>query len=116
MFSLTWHNLRELCQHQVNSQCGDDQAEQSTAEREKHAFRQQLPHYAHPARSQGRTNGKLARPCCRARQQQVRDIRAGDQQNNPYRSQQQQEVEPTSPTIDCLSGSILVPRLRFASG
>ena len=61
-------------------------------EREDQALGQQLPHQPPAARAERRADGHLALARRRPRQQQVRDVRARDQQQQPDRAEQHPEV------------------------
>ena len=55
---------------------------------EQHAFGQQLPHQPLPAGAERGADRDFLLPPGGARQQQVRDVRAGDQQHQRHRAEQ----------------------------
>ena len=61
---------------------------------EHHAFGQQLAQYAPAAGADGGADGELALAHGRARQQQVRHVGAGDEQNETNRAFEHQQFEP----------------------
>ncbi len=69
----------------------DQQAERAAGRREQHALGQELPHQARAAGAQRAANGNLPLPDRRAREQQVRDVGAGDQQHEADRGEQRQQ-------------------------
>ena len=94
---------------------GDAEADDAAGGGEQQALDQQLPHDA-PARGAHRVaHGDLARPCRRARQQQVGDVGARDQQHEADRAHQRQEhdadragVEAFVERLDDADGELLV--------
>ena len=62
--------------------------------RQQHAFGQQLPDEAPAARADGQPHRELAPPRRGPRQQQVRDVRAGDQQHGADDAAEQQRDRP----------------------
>ena len=62
----------------------EQHAGHAAKEKQQKRFRQKLPRQPAPRRAKRSANRKLLRAACRAGQHQVRHIRAGDQQNQPY--------------------------------
>ena len=73
---------------------GQEEPEAPAEEREQDAFRQELTHHAGAARADGRADGKLALPGGGAREQQVRDVRAGEEQHEGDRGKEGPERRP----------------------
>ena len=69
------------CQQRVRSEIGDSEAEQAAHSREKNAFGKKLPHNAATLRAQCCADAKLRAAAHAAHQQQIGDIRAGDEKN-----------------------------------
>ena len=71
---------------------GEHEAEAASDEREQQVLGQELPHQAPaPAGAGGGAQGELLLPRGARGQQQVRDVRAGDQQHEADRAQQERE-------------------------
>ena len=64
-----------------NAQIADAQTDDAADEREENALDEQLPDDAPPGGAEREANGNFARPMRRARQQQIGDVRAGDEQH-----------------------------------
>ena len=64
---------------------GEEQADAAADEAEHHALDQQLTDDAPARGAEGDADGDLARPMRRAREQQVGDVRAGDEQHEARR-------------------------------
>ena len=70
---------------------GQQESEDRSEERQQHALGQQKAHQPSPARPERRADRQLPVTCGRARQQQVRNVRARDQENEsdrPHREPQ----------------------------
>src|SRR5438105_4582187 len=70
---------------------GDNKGQCAASKCQQKTFGQQLPHYARLRSAKRAAAGKLAPTRSRARQQQVGNIRAGDQQDESYSSKQYQQ-------------------------
>ena len=68
---------------QLASPVRDQQPEGAADEREQHAFGQQLAHQPHPRGADRETHGNLLLPRRGTRQQQVGDVGADEQQDQP---------------------------------
>ena len=93
----------------------DAEADDAAGGGEQQALDQQLPHDAPARRAHRVAHRDLARPCRRARQQQVGDVGAGDQQDEADRAHQGQEhdadragVEAFVERLDDADGELLV--------
>ena len=73
---------------------GDGDAEHGPHDREQHALSEKLPNQAAAARADRRADGDLPLPHRRARQQQARDVGAGDDQQKRRRAEQREERRP----------------------
>jgi hypothetical protein len=73
---------------------GDGQAAGRPREREQAALGEQLSCDPRPCGAKRQTNGELPLPCRRARQLQVRDVDAGDEQHEEHRADEQQGRGP----------------------
>ncbi len=73
------------------AQRGEREADGAAGEREQDAFGEQLPQDAGAARAERRADRHLLLARHRARQQQVRHVRAGDEQDEPDRAGQHQQ-------------------------
>ena len=73
---------------------GEQKSDGSARTGEKRALREKLADHAPLARPQRRANGELARPADGAREQEVRDVRARDQQQKTDRGEQHQQEGP----------------------
>ena len=94
---------------------GDAEADDAAGGGEQQALDQQLPHDAPARRAHRVAHRDLARPCRRARQQQVRHVGARDQQHEADRAHQGQEhdadragVEAFVERLDDADGELLV--------
>jgi hypothetical protein len=69
---------------QIRANASDDDAQRSAGERQQQTFDQELPHQTARARAESGARDDL--PCSRAhpRQQQVRHVRAGSGEDEPY--------------------------------
>ena len=65
---------------------------------QQHAFGEQLTQHAAAARAQGDAHRDLFLPCDGAGQQQIGNVHAHDQQNQPDRSREYQQGRPDIPT------------------
>jgi hypothetical protein len=72
--------LRERL-HPAEAPVREEQPDRATREAENHAFDQQLPHDPPAARPERRPDGQLLPAAQAARQQQVRDVRARDEEH-----------------------------------
>ena len=63
----------------------EDQAEESAAEREQDAFGEKLAHHAPPAGTQRCSRGNFFATSIGTREDQIRHVRAGNQQDEPYK-------------------------------
>ena len=70
------------------------QADDAAQAREQQALDQELPDDLEPRRAEGEAHGDLRLPRRGARQQHVRDVGAGDQQDEADRDEQHREAEP----------------------
>ena len=77
----------------------DQQARGAADQAEQQAFGQHLPQQPTPPGAERRPNRQLALPRGGARQQQVRDVGAGDQQDEAHRAEQD-EQRPLDVTDD----------------
>ena len=68
-----------------------EQPERPAHRAEDHAFREQLSYQPQSAGAKRPTHGHLRLACGRARQQQIRHVRAGDQQHEPDGAEQHQD-------------------------
>ena len=75
-------------QNQPHPAVSEQQTERAAGERQQHAFGEQLTDDPPPACAQRRAHGHFFLSPRRAREQQVRHVRAGDQQHQPHRAQQ----------------------------
>ena len=75
----------------VNAQPREPQSQQRAAEGQQHGFGERLADQAPPTAAQRRADGQLALAQRRPHQQQVRHIRAGDQQQKNDRAHQRQQ-------------------------
>jgi hypothetical protein len=80
--------------HRPNGRECDEDSRRAARQAEQHALGQQLPEDARAARADCRADRDFFLASRRARQQQVRDVRAGDQQHKPDRAQQNIERQP----------------------
>jgi hypothetical protein len=69
----------------------DPQAEDATREPEGHALEEQLARDPAPVRPQGHAHGQLLLAALHAHEQQVRDVRAGDEQHEDDRAHEDPE-------------------------
>ena len=76
---------------EVERPARDEQAQRAAKRRQQARLGQQLPHEPPAARADRQAHGHLRRPAGRPRQQQVRDVGAGDQQDEPGDRQQQHQ-------------------------
>ena len=72
----------------------EHEAEHSTHQAQEDALDEQLPDDAPARGAEGHPDGDLARAVRRSRQQQVGDVRAGDQQHEGHRGEQHEERLP----------------------
>ncbi len=72
-------------------------AEHTAGARHQHGLREDLAAHAHAARAERGPDRDLLRPRRRPRKHKVGDIRASDQQHQPYRAQQHQQRGPRAP-------------------
>ncbi len=70
---------------------GDQQARQPSAQREHEGFGEQLPHELTTPGAVRKADRHLVGPRGSSRQQQVRNVRAGDQQHEPCDAEQEQQ-------------------------
>jgi len=70
------------------------QAQGSAGESQQQTLCEQLPHDAPAAGSHGSADGDFPLAASGARQQQVRNIRTGNQQHQPHRAQQDRQRRP----------------------
>ena len=72
----------------------DDETRRAAEEPEQQALRQQLSRQSLPARAERGPDGNLLLPAGRAREQQVGDVGARDEEHERHRSQQHQHRQP----------------------
>src|SRR5213596_50769 len=70
---------------------GQEQSQNTTQRRQKSAFRQQLTNQTHAPSPDGQAHGDLLLPRRRARQQQIGNVGAGNQQNQSNHSHQDEQ-------------------------
>ena len=80
--------------HHVQRAFREQQSRRAAQQPEQQTFRQQLTDQPPPVRAKGRPNGHLLLPARRARQQQVGDVRAGNEKDETNRSEQDQHRPP----------------------
>ena len=89
---------RQICRCEreqgIESPARDEQAGRAAAEREEHAFGQQLPNESKTARPERGANRKLAMPRGRAGEEEIGDVRAGDEEHAADRAEQRVEHDP----------------------
>src|SRR5277367_6543540 len=78
--------------HDVDAAVGEQNANRRTDEREERAFRQELPENSLTARAQRNAQCDFAFADCGASKHQVRDVRAGDQQNKRHSGEEKQQT------------------------
>ena len=92
------HRVRRLSRqergHQVQRPLGDDEAAEAAEDREETRLAEQLPHELSASRANRQPDRHLARARGAARQQQVRDVRARNQQHERGDAHQQRERRP----------------------
>jgi hypothetical protein len=76
-------------QHQRARPCRDQYSDGATAQSQQHAFRQQMADQPTAARAERHTDRKLFTTRRGAAEQQVGDVRAGDQQNQSDHAHQE---------------------------
>jgi hypothetical protein len=107
-------------QDQASPPPGEQQADRGAAQRQQDAFRQQLAHDASAVGAQRGANGELTPSSRGARQQQIGDVGAGDDQHEPDRAHQQQQRGSNVPHHVVFHGDELGPspriRLRVLAG
>jgi hypothetical protein len=64
------------------------QTQTATGQGKQQAFCEQLAGNPQPSGSERRADGHFSLPCCRAREQEVGDVRAGDEQDKRDRAEQ----------------------------
>ena len=69
----------------------EEQAQRAASDRQQNAFGEQLANQAAAAGAQGGANRKFSRASRGARQQEIRDIDARDQQHESDRAEQQHQ-------------------------
>ena len=77
--------------HALKTNSRDRQTERAAGEAEDRALGQQLPDQAPAAGAKRRADRDLARPVHRPREEQVGDVRAGNQHHEPDRAQQHEQ-------------------------
>ena len=76
----------------VDDRRGEQRTEQSAGKREDQAFDEQLPDDRRRRCADGRANRQLSMARRAAREQQVGDVRAGDEQHEQHRAEQQPDA------------------------
>ena len=80
---------RQLSQQRLRQRRRQQQAGDAAQQRQQHAFEDQLSQQSPRARAHRSADGKFATPAFGARQQQVGDVGAGDQQHQADGTEQQ---------------------------
>jgi hypothetical protein len=88
------HLPRDAREREPQPPLPEHDAERTAQHREQHALGEELADDAPPGRAHGEAHAQLADARVRAREQQVRDVRAGDQQHERDREPEQQEHRP----------------------
>ena len=81
----------------VDGQVGERKTGKPSHRRERHALGEQLAEKPRPGRANRRAHGDLARSHGAAREQQVREVGAGDQQHEGHGAEQDQHRTPDLP-------------------
>ena len=76
---------------QIQAPDGEENSGAATDEREQNAFAQHLPHHLHPSRPEREANGKFTLPRARPRQEHGGEIRAGNEEDEADRADQNHE-------------------------
>ena len=84
---------------QADANVREAESEQTAQDREQYALDEQLPHDTPPCGAERDPHGHLTRARGRAREQQVCDVGAGDQEDERDRAHQRQEYEPDRPAV-----------------
>ena len=96
----------------------EPEPERAPAQRQQQAFDQELTDQPRPRRANRQTNGDLPLAHRGARQQQVREVRARDQEDQPDRSEEYEQgsadVAATSASRSDITSTV-VPGLRDCS-
>jgi hypothetical protein len=85
------HARRQRRQERLQPEVAEQHAGDGAQQRQQHALGQQLAQHARAAGPEREPHGDLALPVGGAREQQVRDVRARDQQHEGDRAQQQHQ-------------------------
>ena len=92
-------------EQRAETQCPDADADDRAGGREHDRLGQQLPNEPAPARAERRAHGHLARPRRAAGEQQIGDVHAREEEQQPGRRHDDDRIGPRSPTIESTSGS-----------
>ena len=82
----------------------EDRAQRARGQGAASCLGQELRHQAPASRSQRAAQGQLALPMGRAREEEVRDVGAGDEQDEPDRAEQDEQGGRT-PATSCSAGA-----------
>jgi hypothetical protein len=83
-------------EQQLRRAHGDDETRDAARHREQHAFDERLGDDLAPRRADGEAHGRLTTTRDRAREQEVRDVGARDQQHETADAQQDLQARPYS--------------------
>ena len=103
-------------ERRLSAPSGQEQTEAAAGEGEQEALGEKLPDHASLARAQRRADGEFAGATGGARQQQIRHVHAGNEENKTHGGQQNQEKRRMPPTTSCLSETSVMPVPLSASG
>ena len=95
------HFIRKRAHHQVHAPDGQEQTERAAHQAEDNAFGQELPHDLAPACAQGEANADLLGPGRAPRQEEIRDVGAGDEMHEKNRAhdEEREGLEVREPSL-----------------